>query len=137
MMPQRHIIPAILGPLLALALLSPAPALAGEGGDKKPKGEYLAISGLAATVIRPEGGHGVMTVEAGLDTSDPILMAYADTVQPRIRDAFARVLQGYAGALPPGTPPDADYLARRLQEATNQVLGKPGVRLLLCGVMLN
>jgi hypothetical protein len=123
--------------LLAAALLL-GPALAhAEDPSQKPKGSYMPISGLAATVMRPSGGHGVMTVDAGIDVPDPTLRNYADMVQPRLKDAYAQVLQAYAGRLAPGQPPDADYMARRLQEATDQVLGRAGARLLLGGVMLN
>ena len=127
----------MLGALcVTLALTVPAVVHA-EGSDKKQKGDYLPIEGLAATVMRDGGGHGVMTVEAGVNVPDPVLRSYADSVQPRLRDAYARTLQTYAGQLIPGTAPDADYLARRLQDVTNQVLGKPGARLLLGGVMVN
>ena len=36
-----------------------------------------------------------------------------------------------------GTPPDIDYLCRRLQGATDRVLGKPGGRFLVGGIMVN
>jgi hypothetical protein len=123
--------------LLAAALLL-APALShADSPDKKQKGSYLQMSGLAATIMRPDGRHGVMTVDAGIDVPDRTLRNYADTVQPRLMDAYAQTLQAYAGNLDPGRPPDADYLARRLQAVTDQVLGRPGARLLLGGVMLN
>jgi len=136
MISQRNIDASLLPILLGFVLLMPTLAHAA-GGDKKPKGDFLPVTGLAATVRRSDGGHGVMTVEAGIDTPDPVLLGYAEEVLPRLRDAYARVLQAYAGNLQAGTPPDADYLARQLQTATNQVLGKPGGRLLLGGVMLN
>lgn len=132
MTPSRN----LLALLAAAWLLAPALAHA-DGADKKQKGTYVQISGLAATVLRPDGGHGVMTVDAGIDVPDPTLRNYADLVQPRLTDAFAQALQAYAGNLAPGRPPDADYLARRLQAATDQVLGRPGARLLLGGVMVN
>jgi hypothetical protein len=132
MTPRRN----ILGLAAALLLLAPALARA-EGADKKQKGTYLAVPGLAATVIRPDGGHGVMTIEAGIDVPDPVLRDYADQVMPRLQDAYTQELQGYAGGLRPGYAPDADYMARRLQTVTDRVLHKPGARLLLCGVMVN
>ena len=122
--------------LIAALGLAPGLAHAGDSPDKKT-GSYLPISGLAATVVRPDGGHGVMTVDAGVDVPDPTLRNYAEEVQPRLKDAFAQVLQAYAGQLAPGRPPDADYMARRLQGAADQVLGRSGARLLLGGVMVN
>jgi hypothetical protein len=132
MMPRRN----ILALTTAFFVLMPALARA-EGGDKAPKGTFVPVPGLAATVMRPEGGHGVMTVEAGVDAPDPSLHAYVLLQMPRLEDAYTQVLQAYGGALRPGTLPDADYVARQLQAATDRVLGKPGARLLLGGLMVN
>jgi len=78
-----------------------------------------------------------MTVQAGVDVSDKALHDYAAKLTPRLQDAYVQVLQLYAGGLAPGAPPDADYVARRLQEATDRVLGKPGARFLIGGIMVN
>ncbi len=117
-----------------LSFLIPAAALAEE---KKEKGTYVTIDTLTATVIAPNGRRQVMTVQSGIDCPDPKLHAYAEMDQPRLRAAFTETLQLYAGALAPGVPPDADYVARKLQETTDQVLGKPGGRFLLGGIMVN
>ena len=132
MTPHRN----ILALTVAVFLVTPALARA-EGGDKAPKGTFVSVSGLGATVMRPEGGHGVMTVDAGLDAPDPAVHAYVLLQLPRLKDAYAQVLQAYGGALRPGTLPDADYVARQLQTATDRVLGRPGARLLLGGIMVN
>ena len=123
-----------LTPVLLLALLVPAAAFA---GDKKEEGTYVAIDTLTATVMAGNGRHQVMTVQAGVDAADPALHAYAQKVTPRLRDAYTQVLQLYAGGLTAGAPPDPDYVARRLQDATDRVLGKPGGRLLIGGIMVN
>ena len=130
-MPRRHTL------LLIVATALAAPAL-GHAADKAAqKGTFLPISDLAASAPRLSGGHGVMTVEAGLDIPDPALFDKASEDQPRLRDAFAQVLQAYAGGLPAGQLPDIDYMAARLQAATDRTLGRPGARLLLGGVMVN
>jgi hypothetical protein len=123
--------PLLLALLLAGAL--PGPAFA----EKKEEGAYVAIDTLTATVMAGDGRHQVMTVQAGVDAPDPALHAYAEKVTPRLRDAYTQVLQLYAGGLTPGAPPDADYVARRLQEATDRVLGKPGAKFLIGGIMIN
>jgi hypothetical protein len=128
---------ASLGALLALLALSLLPAAAHADDKKKDKGTYVTIDTLTATAIAANGRHEVMTVQSGVDVPDPVLRVLAEQVQPRLRDAYTQVLQIYAGGLPPGSPPDADYVARRLQQATDQVLGKPGGRLLLGGIMIN
>jgi hypothetical protein len=124
-------------PLLLLALLLPA-ALAGPAlAEKKEEGSYVAIDTLTATVLAGNGRHQIMTVQAGVDAPDKALHDYAEKDTPRLRDAYTQVLQLYAGGLSPGAPPDADYVARRLQEATDRVLGKPGGRFLIGGIMIN
>jgi hypothetical protein len=117
-----------------LALLLPAPALAAESRGAE---SYVAIDTLAATVMTDSGRHLVMTVQAGVDAPDPVLHAYLEKVTPRLRDAYTQELQIYAGELATGAAPDADYIARKLQDATDRVLKKPGGRLLLGGIMLN
>jgi len=131
MTPHRNILALSAAAFLLL------PALVRAEGSDKPKDTYFQVTGLAATIMRPDGGHGVMTVEAGLDVPDPSLHAYALLEMPRLQDAYTQALQAYGGALRAGTLPDADYVARQLQTATDHVLGKPGARLLLCGLMVN
>jgi hypothetical protein len=84
-----------------------------------------------------DGRHQVMTVQAVVDAPDPALRDYAEKVTPRLRDAYTQALQLYAGGLVPGAPPDADYVARRLQEATDRVLGRRGGKFLIGGIMIN
>ncbi len=121
-------------PALLLALLLPAVSFAAEN---KEKGTYVSIDTLTATALAGNGRHQIMTVQAGVDAPDPALRDYAQKVTPRLRDAYTQVLQLYAGGLAPGAPPDADYVARRLQEATDRVLGKPGGKFLIGGIMVN
>jgi hypothetical protein len=40
-------------------------------------------------------------------------------------------------AVPPGAPPNPDIISAALQRATDQVLGKPGAKLLLGTVIVN
>jgi hypothetical protein len=121
-----------------LALLAPAvlagPAMAGEA--KKEKGSFVTVDTLTAN-IAASGHHQVLTVQAGVDCPEPALHDYAEKVTPRLRDAYTRVLQLYAGGLAPGAPPDPDYVVGRLQEATDRVLGRRGGRFLIGGIMVN
>lgn len=119
---------------LCLVLLTSAPAFAAENKDK---GSYVPIDTLTATVLAGNGRHQVMTVQSGVDAHDPALRSYVEKVTPRLQDAYTQELQLYAGGLSSGSPPDADYIARRLQAATDRVLGKPGARFLIGGIMVN
>jgi hypothetical protein len=123
--------------LMLLALLLPAALPGPAHAEKKEEGTYVAMDTLAATVMAGNGRHQIMTVQAGIDAPDRALHDYAAKLTPRLQDAYVQVLQLYAGGLAPGAPPDADYVARKLQETTDRVLGKPGGRLLIGGIMIN
>jgi hypothetical protein len=121
--------------LVAVCLI-PSAALSAEE-KKKAGGGFIQIDTLTAQVTAAGGRHAVMTVQSGVDVQDEKLHAYAALVQPRLRDAYNRELQVYASGMPPGAPPNADYIAQRMQQATDRVLGKPGGRWLIGGVMIN
>jgi hypothetical protein len=127
----------LLSLLLAFAAL---PALARADEERKKKGggaSYIQLDTLMATVTRIDGRRGVMTVEVGVDVADAALHARAAQSTPLLRANFAEVLRIYAAGLPPGAPPNADYLARELQRQTDATLGRPGARLLLGAVLIN
>ncbi|HEY4028790.1 MAG TPA: hypothetical protein VGM25_00470 [Caulobacteraceae bacterium] len=125
--------PIRLSLLVLLGLLVPASAFAAEA---KEKGTFVAIETLTASVMGG-GRREVLTVQAGVDCPTPALHDYAEKVTPRLRDAYTQVLQLYAGGLVSGAPPDPDYVGRRMQEATDRVLGKPGGKFLIGGIMVN
>ncbi len=136
-MPRRPI-RAVVTACLALALAAPAVARAGEGeGGKKQKPSYQELSTLSATVNRPGGRRGVLTVEVGVDAPDPALRDRVELSQPLLRDAYVSALQPYALGLAPGSPPSADYIAMTLQRETDRVLGRRGARVLLGTVLVN
>lgn len=127
--------------LLLASLLALAPALARAADAPKHKkggGEsFIQMEPLAATIVRPDGRRGVMTVEVGVDAPDPALLARATQSLPLLRANYAEVLRNYATGLPAGTPPNADYLAMALQRQTDMTLGRPGARLLLGTILVN
>ena len=127
----------ILG-LMAAAM--PAAALAAGGGGEKKKsggGSYIPLQTLLGTTLRAGGRRGVMSVDCGLDVPDGALRERAQASIPRLRAAFAQVVQSYAAGLPSGTPPNADYIARALQRQTDAILGRPGGRVLLGAIIVN
>ena len=106
------------------------------GGSGAPQASYLRLPTITANVIRPGGRRGVMTVETGIDTPDAALRARVAQSAPRLRAAYAAVVQQAAGALLPGAPPDVERLVAQLQAATNTTMGRAGARLLIGTVMV-
>jgi hypothetical protein len=128
------------GLAIALASVAFAPALAGAADERKKKGggaSYIQLDTLMATVTRGDGRRGVMTVEVGVDVADAALHARAAQSTPLLHANFAEIVRVYAAGLPPGAPPNADYLARELQRQTDATLGRPGARLLLGAILIN
>jgi flagellar basal body-associated protein FliL len=107
------------------------------GADIAPaQVSYLRLPTITANVMRSGGRRGVMTVETGIDTPDAALRARVAQSAPRLRAAYAAVVQQSANALLPGTPPDVERLVAQLQAATNTVMGRAGARLLIGTVMV-
>ncbi|QDH72169.1 Tat pathway signal protein [Brevundimonas sp. M20] len=131
---------ALLGfaPLLAgvAATAVASPAAASGGGGSSSGNSYLGLPTVTGNVRRPGGGLGVMTVEVGVDTPDAALRTRVAQSAPRLRAAYAQVVQQQAAALLPGAPPDIERLVTALQGATNTVMGRAGARLLIGTVMV-
>ena len=128
--------------LFLAAALAALPALAhAAGGGEDPKkraggSTYLVVQTLVGTTSKG-GRRGVLTVECGLDVQDAALRERTKQSMPRLRSAFASTVQTYAAGLPPGAPPNADFLARTLQKDTDAVLGRPGAKLLVGAILVN
>ncbi len=129
----------MLRPVLiaCFVLAAAAPLAAHAEGGKKAQPPYLQLKTLAATVNKSGGRRGVLTVELGLDTPDPVLRDKVELVQPILRDAYVTALQPYALSLGPSQPPNADYIALSLQRETDRVLGRRGAKLLLGSILIN
>ena len=127
----------LLCTLLSLAVA--APAAAAEHAERKKGGglSYTQFPALTATIVRPNGRRGVLSVEAGIDCPDPAVKARADLLEPRLRDAYVQFLLTYAATLTAGAPPDAEQIAAGLQRRTDQVVGRPGAKLLLGSILVN
>ena len=110
--------------------------LKASGGSGAAQASYLRLPTITANVRRPGGRLGVMTVETGVDTPDAALRTRVAQSAPRLRAAYAAVVQQSANALLPGAPPDLERLVAQLQAATNTVLGRAGARLLIGTVMV-
>lgn len=118
-----------------LGLKDNARKTGGKGGGA-PQPSYMRLPTITANVIRSGGRRGVMTVETGLDTPDAALRTRAAQSAPRLRAAYAQVVQASANNLLPGAPPDVERLIAQLQAATDRTLGRAGARLLIGTVMV-
>lgn len=125
--------PAALG-LLATTAHAGGPG--GGGGGGASANTYIRYPTITASSARPGGRRGVMTVETGVDVPDEALRLRAEQSAPRLRAAYAVVVQRNASQLLPGAPPNVDQISRELQAATDRVLGRTGARLLLGTVMV-
>ncbi len=126
---------ALLG--LAAVAVTAAPAKASsEGGTTASAATYVRQPTVTATILRPDGRRGVMTVETGVDVPDATLRLRAEQAGPRLRAAYNTVVQANGRLLLPGGPPDVERLSRELQAATDAVLGRRGAKLLLGTVMV-
>lgn len=136
-MHRRHLI--LSGLALAIGGLA-APELATAQQTQKKKGgglDYIQFDTLTATVIRPNGRRGVLTVEAGINVPDAKLRQRATLDLPRLLAAYVQWVTSYAASLGAGQPPNADYMAASLQRETDRVLGQTGAHLLLGDILVN
>jgi hypothetical protein len=123
---------------LAGSPLVPAAARAAEEKKKKSGGaNYIPINPITGTTNKAGGRRGVLSVDCGLEVEDGKLREYAQLSLPRLRAAYEQVVQIYAAGLPPGSEPDADYLARALQRQTDLILKRPGARFLIGAVLVS
>ena len=115
-----------------VATTAAAPALANEGGGGGSTSSFIRFP----TILRSNGGRGVLTVETGIDVADAALRTRAEQSAPRLRAAYNTVVQQIASAMLPGAPPDVERMVSRLQAITDSTLGRPGAHLLLGTVMV-
>lgn len=123
----------------AVALASPGLMASAKKEEKKKSGgtSYVQFQALAATITRPNGRRGVLTVEVGLDVPNAKLREKAELNLPRLRAAFVQTLQIYATGMTPSMPPNPDVLGTTMQRDTDRILGQPGAKLLLGTMLIN
>jgi len=131
---------ALFAAALAVSAVAAGETAAASGSKERKKGggaSFLQIPTLTASLPRPDGRRGVLTVECGVDATDAALRTRAEQLQPRLRDAFNTALMRFAAGMRPGFAPDADVLSRELQAVTDKVLGRKGARLLLGTILVS
>lgn len=134
-MDRRALLVAPLA-LAPLALAATSVSAEAPSGDAAGAGGYVRYPTVTATILRPDGRRGMMTVETGIDAPDAALKLRAEQSQPRMRAVFNILVQREANGLLPGRVPNVERLGAQLQSATNIILGQRGAKLLLGTVMV-
>lgn len=123
-------------PLIGLAALC-AGAAAHASPEAKESAEssespFVALDPIPVSIIRDGTGRGMMVVEIGIDAGTLDERKETERLMPRLTDLYIQVLNLYASRdLVIHHSPDAEVIRKRLQEATDEILGdKKGVVLL-------
>lgn len=90
---------------------------------------YVALNPIPVPIIRDGSSRGMLIVEFGIDAGSLDERKEAERLMPRLTDLYIQVLNLYASRdLVLNHSPDAEIIRKRLQEATDQILGaKKGV----------
>lgn len=144
--------------LLACVLAAASPALASGGGGhgakkeghgskaKAPKKQrpitslesWVMVDPFSVTVIQNDKIRGKVSVSFGMDVPDDELRERAELIMPRLQDAWLNRLNLYASTtVRPGKPANIDDVSLLLQTTADQMLGKPGSKVLIASVIVN
>ena len=138
-----------LNPSLAVFIalsLSTTGASAGEppkksGAPKRPPTSlksWVMVDPFTISVIQDGALRGTFTVNFGMDVPDATLRDKAETMMPRLRDAWLRSLNLYAAtSLRPKRQADIAELSARIQQTADDVLGKPGAKVLMAQAVVD
>ena len=136
-----------LAVFIALSLGTSAAASSGE--HPKPKGSppkrpptslksWVMVDPFTISVIQNGSVRGTFTVNFGMDVPDNGLRERAETLMPRLRDAWVQSLNLYAStSLGPKRQADVAELAARIQKTADDVLGKPGAKVLMAQALVD
>ena len=146
--------------LLACVLAATVPAHAAGGGGghgakkdghggskaKAPKKQrpitslasWVMVDPFSVTVIQNDKIRGKVAVSFGMDVPDDALRERAELIMPRLQDAWLHRLNLYASTtVRPGKPANIDDVSLLLQSTADQMLGKPGSKVLIASVIVN
>ena len=131
-----------IGLMSALAAtLTAAPSAVAKAQDKGKGVEstttVIKMEALTVNIFRSNYGRGKVEVIMSLDVPNSSLRERAIQSMPRLRAAHVQALTRIVYDLPTRTPPNIGALSAALQQATDQVLGRPGAKVLLGSVVVN
>ena len=128
MRPSQPLLAALIG--FCLGALASGAAYASASPEAKGSAEssaspYIAIDPLPVSIIRNGEGRGMLVVEIGVDAKTLDERKATEHLMPRLMDLYLQVLNLYASRdLRLHHAPDAETIRKRLQEATDMVLGE-------------
>src|SRR5262245_10103658 len=117
------------------------PAKPKGGAPKRPPTSlksWVMVDPFTISVIQDGDVRGKLTVNFGMDVPDNELRDKAEVLMPRLRDAWLRSLNLYAAtALRPHRQADVGELSARIQQTADEVLGKPGAKVLMAQAVVD
>ena len=131
-----------IGLMSALAATFNAAPLAMAKAQDKAKGvetttTVIEMEALTVNIFRSNYGRGKVEVIMSLDVPNASLRERTLQSMPRLRAAYVQTLTRIMYDLPPRTPPNIGALSAAMQRATDQVLGRPGAKVLLGSVVVS
>ena len=138
---MKNKICSIAGPIALIVALVSQLSLetwAAEASRPETNESFIAIDAMNISIIKDLRVRGMLQVEIGLDVPDEDLRETALILYPRLQNAYVMALRYYTGnRLPLFTTPDVFQIATLLQQVTDEVLHRPGARVLLSQVMVH
>ncbi len=142
---MKHPLHFISIALIGLFVFSTAPAMAAPSAgseDKKTKIDsarpnYVEFPQMMSSVLDGYRVQGMVVLGFGLEIEDKELREKTRKLLPRLQDKYTRELNRYAGTLyRPGELPDAQLISKRMQLATDQMLGEGNAVFLISNLMV-
>lgn len=129
--------------IFASALALSAPTLAaGKAATKKAESDshtpnFIEFPQMMSSVLDGYRVRGMMILGFGLEIEDSKLREKAQIMLPRLQDTYTREFNRYAGSLyRSGEFPDAEYISKQMQTATDRMLGEGNAVFLISNLMV-
>lgn len=118
--------------LLALTIVSQPAAASDDIRLGEPR--HIFLEPMVVSVLRDMRVRGLLSVDVGLELSDPDDRDEIEEVLPRLRDRYLTVLSNLASnRIDIRRPVDIDAINGLLQAATDKTLGRGKARVLVGG----
>jgi len=139
----QHFLVLILLAGFLLSAGSPLAAPAAKSGDSKnasidsARPNYIEFPQMMASVLEGYRVRGMMVLGFGLEIENNDLRNKTRELLPRLQDTYTREFNQYAGTLyRSGDLPNAELISKRMQLATDQMLGEGNAVFLISNLMV-